>query len=118
MAKALDLYGEETIVDAQGKAHAWRKELCGRLVAMQRKNDGSWMNENSPRWCEGNPVLATATRCSRSTRDAAVDSGVRLDRVARAVTRYDVSDAGGYFSFSQYSAGMSCAILSAPFAPP
>lgn len=60
MAKALDLYGEETIVDAQGKEHAWRKELAGRLVAMQRKDDGSWINENSPRWWEGNPVLATS----------------------------------------------------------
>jgi len=60
MAKALDLYGEETIVDAQGKTHAWRKELCGRLVAMQRKDDGAWKNENSPRWWEGNPVLATS----------------------------------------------------------
>ncbi|MFN0009699.1 MAG: prenyltransferase/squalene oxidase repeat-containing protein [Planctomycetota bacterium] len=60
MAKALDLYGEETIVDAQGKSHPWRAELCGRLVAMQRKEDGSWKNENSSRWWEGNPVLATS----------------------------------------------------------
>jgi len=60
MAKALDLYGEETIVDAQGKPHSWRAELCGRLVAMQRKEDGSWKNENSSRWWEGNPVLATS----------------------------------------------------------
>lgn len=59
MAKALDLYGEETIVDPQGKAHAWRNELCGRIVSMQRKEDGAWVNENSPRWWEGNPVLAT-----------------------------------------------------------
>ncbi|MCB9915337.1 MAG: hypothetical protein H6828_09330 [Planctomycetes bacterium] len=60
MAKALDLYGEEVIVDGQGKSHAWRRQLCGRLVAMQRKDDGSWLNENSPRWWEGNPVMATA----------------------------------------------------------
>jgi squalene-hopene/tetraprenyl-beta-curcumene cyclase len=60
MAKALDLYGEETIVDAQGQSHSWRAELCGRLVAMQRKEDGSWKNENSSRWWEGNPVLATS----------------------------------------------------------
>ena len=60
MAKALDLYGEESIVDAQGEEHAWRAELCGRLVAMQRKEDGSWKNENSSRWWEGNPVLATS----------------------------------------------------------
>jgi squalene-hopene/tetraprenyl-beta-curcumene cyclase len=59
MAKALAVYGEESIVDASGKANPWRKQLCGRLVAMQRK-DGSWINENSPRWWEGNPMLATA----------------------------------------------------------
>jgi len=60
MAKALDLYGAEVIVDRAGAEHDWRRELCGRLVAMQSKIDGSWVNENSPRWWEGNPVLATA----------------------------------------------------------
>jgi squalene-hopene/tetraprenyl-beta-curcumene cyclase len=59
MAKALHAYGEETIVDADGIAHDWRSELAGRLVSLQRP-DGSWLNENSPRWWEGNPVLATA----------------------------------------------------------
>ncbi len=60
MAKALDLYGEEEVVDAQGKKHPWRKELAGRLVAMQRKQDGSWINENSGRWWENSPVIATS----------------------------------------------------------
>ena len=59
MAKALSLYGEENVIDAQGKANPWRKQLCGRIVAMQRKEDGAWLNENSPRWWEGNPLLAT-----------------------------------------------------------
>jgi squalene-hopene/tetraprenyl-beta-curcumene cyclase len=59
MAKALDVYGEETIVDATGTEHAWRAELAGRLLSMQRQ-DGSWINDNAPRWYEGNPVLATA----------------------------------------------------------
>ena len=59
MAKALDLFGESAIVDAAGKAHDWRSELAGRLVAMQRA-DGSWVNENAARWFEGNPVLATS----------------------------------------------------------
>jgi squalene-hopene/tetraprenyl-beta-curcumene cyclase len=58
MAKALNVYGEDTVTDAQGKANPWRKQLSGRLVAMQRK-DGSWVNENSPRWWEGNPLLST-----------------------------------------------------------
>lgn len=60
MAKALDLYGEETIVDPQGNSHAWRKEFCGRLTGMQSRIDGSWRNENSQRWWEGNPLLATS----------------------------------------------------------
>jgi squalene-hopene/tetraprenyl-beta-curcumene cyclase len=60
MAVALDLYGEETIVDPQGKSHSWRKELSGRLVGMQSKIDGSWKNENSPRWWESNPLLASS----------------------------------------------------------
>ena len=59
MARALDLYGEEVVVDAAGREHRWREELAGRLLAMQRP-DGSWVNGNSPRWWEGNPVLATA----------------------------------------------------------
>jgi len=60
MARALDLYGQEVVTDGDGVQHAWRAELCGRLIAMQSKADGSWLNHNSPRWWEGNPVLATA----------------------------------------------------------
>jgi squalene-hopene/tetraprenyl-beta-curcumene cyclase len=59
MAKALDLFGEERITDSAGKAHEWRAELCGRLLALQRQ-DGSWINSNASRWYEGQPVLATA----------------------------------------------------------
>ncbi|QDU84689.1 hypothetical protein Pla163_18010 [Planctomycetes bacterium Pla163] len=59
MAKALDAYGEDVITDADGTEHRWRTELAGRLTSLQRP-DGSWINENSPRWWEGNPVLATA----------------------------------------------------------
>jgi len=58
MAKALDLYGEDNLVDGAGQSHAWRTELAGRLLAMQRQ-DGSWRNTNAARWFEGNPVLAT-----------------------------------------------------------
>ncbi|MFT7486065.1 MAG: squalene-hopene/tetraprenyl-beta-curcumene cyclase [Candidatus Paceibacteria bacterium] len=60
MAKALDLYGDEMVVDGSGRAHAWRAQLSGRLISMQRKDDGSWINENAPSWWEGNPVLATS----------------------------------------------------------
>jgi squalene-hopene/tetraprenyl-beta-curcumene cyclase len=60
MGKALALYGSEEIVDGEGTRHPWRKQLCGRLVALQSKTDGSWVNQNSSRWYEGNPVLATS----------------------------------------------------------
>jgi squalene-hopene/tetraprenyl-beta-curcumene cyclase len=59
LATALALYGTDTIQDAHGVAHDWRVELAGRLVGMQRP-DGSWINANSARWYEGNPVLATS----------------------------------------------------------
>ncbi len=60
LSRALEAYGEDTVVDAAGDEHDWRAELAGRLVAMQSRTDGSWVNRNSPRWWEGNPVLATA----------------------------------------------------------
>ena len=58
MARALDLYGEEIIVDAQGECHEWRAELVDQLLKVQRA-DGSWVNENG-RWMENIPDLATA----------------------------------------------------------
>ncbi len=60
LARALDALGVEQVNTPDGVVHAWRKELCGRLVAMQSKIDGSWLNHNSQRWNEGNPLLATA----------------------------------------------------------
>lgn len=60
MAKALDAFGSEEIVTPDGVAHDWRSELAGKLVALQSKADGSWVNVNAPRWWEGNPVLATS----------------------------------------------------------
>lgn len=60
MAQALSNLGVDTLVDPSGTSHAWRAELCGRMVAMQSKVDGSWTNQNAPRWMEGNPLLGTA----------------------------------------------------------
>jgi squalene-hopene/tetraprenyl-beta-curcumene cyclase len=57
-ARALDAWGEEVIVDARGKPHRWREELCLKLVELQQP-DGSWVNEED-RWYEGNPHLVTA----------------------------------------------------------
>ncbi len=60
MARALDVLGVEQVKTSDGMLHPWRAELSGRLVAMQSKLDGSWINHNSQRWNEGNPLLATA----------------------------------------------------------
>ena len=59
MARTLQLLEVDTLTDAAGVEHQWRSELGGRLLVMQRQ-DGSWLNANSPRWWEGNPILATA----------------------------------------------------------
>jgi len=47
------------IADAAGTPHRWRKELAHKILSLQR-TDGSWINERSPHWFEGNPVLATS----------------------------------------------------------
>ena len=60
MAQALEASGDEYLVTPDGERHRWRAELCGRLIAMRNKIDGSWVNRNSPRWYEGNPILATS----------------------------------------------------------
>jgi len=59
MARALEALGQETITDARGTPHPWKKELARKILSLQRV-DGSWINERSPRWFEGNPVLATS----------------------------------------------------------
>jgi squalene-hopene/tetraprenyl-beta-curcumene cyclase len=58
MAKGLDAYGREVVVDAGGNEHRWRSELTRRLLDIQRAN-GSWANE-SGRWMETIPELVTA----------------------------------------------------------
>ncbi len=60
MARALALSGSEEITDAEGVVHPWRTELSARIVTLQSRIDGSWVNQNAPRWWEGNPVLATS----------------------------------------------------------
>ncbi len=57
-ARAMQAYGEETIMDEHGAPHHWRAELCEKLLSLQRA-DGSWYNEQD-RWMESNPHLVTA----------------------------------------------------------
>ncbi len=56
-AKALDAYGQDTFVDADGKSHDWRAELTAKLASLQ-KPDGSFVNQNA-RWMEGDANLVT-----------------------------------------------------------
>ena len=58
MAKALRLYGKDTIIDTKGVSHDWYQELAEELIDVQ-KPEGFWVNENS-RWMEALPVLATS----------------------------------------------------------
>ena len=56
-AKALDAFGDDELVDADGKRHDWRSELIAALISRQRP-DGSWLNDET-RWLEGDPALVT-----------------------------------------------------------
>ncbi len=57
LAKALDAVGSDTIEDAQGQKHAWRKDLVAELAKRQQA-DGSWVNAQQ-RWMEGDANLVT-----------------------------------------------------------
>lgn len=57
-AKALRAAGIDRLGTPAGERD-WREDLAAALVARQAE-DGSWTNEKSPRWEEGDPVLTTA----------------------------------------------------------
>lgn len=59
MSKALLVMGESTLRTDDGKTHDWARELSRKIISLQRE-DGSWKNECSERWFEGNPSLVTA----------------------------------------------------------
>jgi len=58
LAKAMTALGDDTLVDAKGVAHAWRKELFEKLKTTQAA-DGTWANTNKA-FLENQPELATA----------------------------------------------------------
>ena len=58
MAKALNIYGTDTITLKDGKTVNWREDLAKRLIDLQHQ-EGFWVNENS-RWWERDPVLVTS----------------------------------------------------------
>ena len=57
-AKAMEAFGEEPFVDAQGVKHDWRQELFDELKKKQ-KADGSWANTDAA-FLENAPELATS----------------------------------------------------------
>lgn len=59
MAKALSIAGIQQLEEPGGDEIDWRKELALKVMSTQ-KPDGSWINEGSNRWMEGDPVLVTA----------------------------------------------------------
>ncbi len=58
-AKSMYAYGEDIVVDTDGVRHNWRADLARRLLALQDE-DGSWVNNDSQRWWEGDRNLVTA----------------------------------------------------------
>jgi len=58
-AKAMEIWGENPFVDADGKKHNWRQELFDALRTKQG-GDGSWRNQGEKTFAEDNPDLATA----------------------------------------------------------
>ncbi|MFK5922879.1 MAG: cycloartenol synthase [Verrucomicrobiota bacterium] len=59
MAKALALYGTDTLTLEDGSKIKWREKLALKLFDDQQRN-GSWINQGSKRWWEDDPVLVTA----------------------------------------------------------
>ncbi len=58
MAKSLNAYGTDVLVDNSNVSHEWRNELASQIIKIQSP-EGFWVNENG-RWWENNPVLVTA----------------------------------------------------------
>jgi squalene-hopene/tetraprenyl-beta-curcumene cyclase len=58
MAKALTTYGAPELSLTDGRKVNWPRELALKLIDLQQ-DDGSWKND-SGRWMEKDPVLATA----------------------------------------------------------
>ncbi|MCO8122993.1 hypothetical protein NHH03_14690 [Stieleria sp. TO1_6] len=57
--KALDAAEIRVLTDASGNNHNWKRELATTLTSQQQA-DGSWVNDGSGRWMEGNRNLVTA----------------------------------------------------------
>ena len=58
-AKALSVLETSSVKDTDGVEHDWKAELISELAKTQQ-SDGSWINESSERWLEGDAELVTA----------------------------------------------------------
>ena len=58
MAKALAAAEVETLGTADGRKLDWARELALKLINLQAA-EGSWINNDSARWMEKDPVLVT-----------------------------------------------------------
>jgi squalene-hopene/tetraprenyl-beta-curcumene cyclase len=58
-AKTMHALGRDTVTDARGATHDWRRELVGRIVPLQ-KEGGAWKNEWKSIWWEAMEPLATS----------------------------------------------------------
>ena len=56
--KALNVMGNDKVVDSKGVTHLWKVDLTKRLLSTQ-KGDGSWVNKEG-RWWESMPELVTS----------------------------------------------------------
>jgi squalene-hopene/tetraprenyl-beta-curcumene cyclase len=56
-AKALAANGEDRLVDREGRAHDWKRDMIEAL-AKRQAGDGSWVN-SADRWYEGDAALVT-----------------------------------------------------------
>jgi squalene-hopene/tetraprenyl-beta-curcumene cyclase len=57
MAKALTVYGSDSLLTNAGQNVNWREQLALKLINLQRP-DGSWLNDNG-RWFEKDTCLVT-----------------------------------------------------------
>lgn len=58
-AKAMHIYGEDTLRTSDGQERNWRKDVLEKLLALQQA-EGQWINPQSGRYMEGVPELTTA----------------------------------------------------------
>jgi squalene-hopene/tetraprenyl-beta-curcumene cyclase len=58
-AKSMAAYGDSSVVTSGGERRNWRNDFARKILSLQR-DDGSWVNADSPRWWEGDENLITA----------------------------------------------------------